>query len=403
MKILWVKTDFLHPTTRGGQIRTLEMLRQVHKRHEVHYVAFDDLSSPEGLHRAPEYCTHAYPVPHYVIPKTSVRFAGQLAAGLFSPIPVAGMRYRSQEMHATISRLLSEHEFDAKICDFLFPAINIDDMSAWVLFQHNVETTIWERHAQRGRTPAHRAYFALQARRMFEWERSVCRAAAHVVAVSEIDEQVMRDRFGSRAVSSVPTGVDLDYFEKPDTSRPEHDLVFVGSMDWMPNIDGVRWFLTEVLPLIRAKKPDTRIAIVGRYPPPSLVAETKDDPLISITGTVPDVRPYLWNSTVSIVPLRVGGGTRLKIFEAMAAKTPVVSTTIGAEGLPLKHGETIRIADTAQAFASECLDLLSDSESRTRMAEDALGLIRARFSWGQVARRFEETLRSVQSSATQRA
>ncbi len=346
MKILWVKTDFLHPTTRGGQIRTLEMLRQVHKRHELHYVAFENPSSPEGLRRAPEYCTHAYPVPHSVVPKTSIRFAGQLAAGLFSSIPVAGMRYRSREMRDTISRLLSEHEFDAKICDFLFPAINIDDMSGWVLFQHNVETTIWERHAQRGRTPAHRAYFALQARRMFEWEQSVCRAAAHVVTVSEIDEQVMRDRFGVSVVSSVPTGVDLDYFEKPETSQPEHDLVFVGSMDWMPNIDGIRWFLAEVLPLIRAKKPDCRIAIVGRYPPPSLAAEAKNDPLISITGTVPDVRPYLWNSTVSIVPLRVGGGTRLKIFEAMAAKTPVVSTTIGAEGLPLRHGETIRIADT---------------------------------------------------------
>ncbi len=397
MKILWVKTDFLHPTTRGGQIRTLEMLRQLHKHHEVHYVAFDDPANTEGLRRSAEYCTQAYPVPHQLVSKRSPRFALQLAEGLVSPFPVAGMRYKSQAMRDTISRLTSEHGFDAKICDFLAPSINIDDMSGWVLFQHNVETIIWERHAQSGRTPLHRAYFAQQARRMFEWEQSVCRAASHVVAVSKIDEQIMRDRFGIHETSSVSTGVDLDYFEPPASARPRYDLVFLGSMDWMPNIDGTHWFLSEVLPLIRAQKPDVRVAIVGRNPPPSLTAEAKDAS-ITVTGTVPDVRPYLWESAVSIVPLRVGGGTRLKIFEAMAAGTAVVSTTIGAEGLPVQHGETIRIADTAQSFAAECIDLLQNAGARTALSRNALALIQANFSWAQVTRHFEETLRSVHAS-----
>ena len=195
MKILWVKTDFLHPTTRGGQIRTLEMLRELHKRHEVHYVAFDDPANPEGLRRSSEYSTQAYAVSHRIVPKRSIRFVGQLAAGLFSPIPVAGMRYRSAAMRDMISRLISDHDFDAKVCDFLAPSINIQDMSGWILFQHNVESVIWERHAQSGRTPWHRAYFAQQARRMCHWERAVCREASHVVAVSHRDEQLMRERF----------------------------------------------------------------------------------------------------------------------------------------------------------------------------------------------------------------
>lgn len=397
MKILWVKTDFLHPTTRGGQIRTLEMLRQFHKHHEVHYVAFDDPANPEGLRRSSEYSSYAYPVRHRLVSKRSPQFALQLIEGLFSPFPVAGMRYRSDAMRETVARLTSEHAFDAKICDFLAPAINIPDMSGWVLFQHNVETVIWERHAQSGRTPLHRAYFAQQARRMAEWEQSVCREASHVVAVSEIDEQVMRERFGIRETSSVSTGVDLDYFEPPPSARPRFDLVFLGSMDWMPNIDGTQWFLGEVLPLIRAQKPDVRFAVVGRNPPPSLAASA-DGASVTVTGTVPDVRPYLWESAVSVVPLRVGGGTRLKIFEAMAAGTAVVSTTVGAEGLPVRHGETIRIADTAETFARECLDLLENADARTVLARNALSLIRANFSWAQVTRQFEETLRSVHAS-----
>lgn len=401
MKILWVKTDFLHPTTRGGQIRTLEMLRQLHRHHEVHYVAFEDPANPEGLRRSSEYSTRAYPVAHQVVSKRSPRFALQLVEGLFSEYPVAGTRYHSQAMRDIISRLSSEHDFDAKICDFLTPSINIDDMSGWVLFQHNVETVIWERHAQTGRTPLHRAYFAQQARRMFEWERAVCRASAHVVAVSKVDEQIMRERFDIRETSSVSTGVDLDYFEPPISARPRYDLVFLGSMDWMPNVDGTHWFVSEVLPLIRTRKPGVRLAIVGRNPPPSLMAEANDS--IVVTGTVPDVRPYLWESAVSIVPLHVGGGTRLKIFEAMAAGTAVVSTAVGAEGLPVEHGETIRIADTAEKFAAECVDLLENTNARTALARKALELIQANFSWAQVTRQFEETLRSVHASPARTA
>ena len=394
MKILWVKTDFLHPTTRGGQIRTLEMLRELHKHHEVHYLAFDNPQSPEGLARSSEYCTKAYPIKHRVVSKRSPEFALQLAAGLFDKYPVAGTRYRSQAMRDQISFLAATQNFDAKICDFLAPSINIESMNSWVLFQHNVETIIWERHAQSGRTPLHRAYFRLQAQKMFNWEKEACNEAAHVIAVSAVDQQGIRERFGTRNVSPVETGVDLDYFAAPESKTPLFDFVFVGSMDWMPNVDGMEWFLSEVFPIIRASRPNARLAIVGRNPPPPISA--KADQNITVTGTVPDVRPYLWQSVISIVPLRVGGGTRLKIFEAMAAGTPVVSTTIGAEGLPVEHGKTIQIADTAQSFAAQCLRLLENAQQRTHISESALQLVRANYSWERVTRDFEQLLLSVE-------
>src|SRR5947208_709041 len=133
------------------------MLRQLHKRHEVHYIAFDDPKSDEGVRRSSEYCSFAYPVRHKIVPKNSPAFAAQLTAGLASPIPVAGMRYRSDAMRNKIREVVATHDFDAKVCDFLFPSINIDDPSSWTLFQHNVEAVIWERHAQSGRTAVHRA------------------------------------------------------------------------------------------------------------------------------------------------------------------------------------------------------------------------------------------------------
>lgn len=144
MKILWVKSDFLHPADRGGQIRTLEMLKCLHTRHEIHYVAFDDGQNLEALERSSEYCSRAYPVRHSVPPHRSPRFLGQLVHGLVSPVPVAVKRYTSPRMQRQIWALLEQQKFDKLVCDFLFPAPNIPDISRSVLFQHNVESVIWQ-------------------------------------------------------------------------------------------------------------------------------------------------------------------------------------------------------------------------------------------------------------------
>lgn len=391
MKLLWVKSDFLHPTTRGGQIRTLETLKRLRRKHEIHYVALNH-GSPEGVERSPEYSTYAYPIDHHVPEKTSVAFAGQLIKGLVSPIPVAVSRYCSGKMRSQIERLSKSHKFDCVVCDFLFPAPNIPDLSSCVLFQHNVEAMIWKRHVEHAATAAHRLYFQLQAKRMLEFERQVCGSVRSVIAVSDVDAGFIRTQYAARHVSSVPTGVDLEYFARPAAASPVADLVFVGSMDWMPNIDGASWFIRDVLPLIRKRKPDCTLALAGRKPTADLMQLAKDDPRIQVTGTVPDIRPYMWGSSVSIVPLRIGGGTRLKIFEAMAARTPVVSTTIGAEGLPVEDGEHLHIADDANTFADRCLDLMNDADAAKRMTAAAWEMVAARFSWDAVSETFEQLL-----------
>ena len=395
MKILWVKTDFLHPTTRGGQIRTLETLRCLNQRHEVHYLCLDDGSNEEGWARCHEYCTEAYAVHHAVPPRGSMRFGGQVAAGLFSRLPVAVARYRSSAMKRRIRELLAALPFDALVCDFLFPSQNIPDISRAVLFQHNVEATIWRRHAALASGRVTRRYLSSQAQRMEAYEREVCRTAGHVIAVSETDERQMREQYGVTRIDRVPTGVDLDYFKPPAETQRKADLVFVGSMDWLPNVDAALFFTEQILPRIRSRLPWCKVAIVGRKPDHAVEQLAKRDSNLIVTGTVPDVRPWLWGSLAAVVPLRIGGGTRLKIFEAMAARVPVVSTTVGAEGLPITAGKHLRIEDDPARFSAACVELMEQEARRRQLADEAWELVSARFSWDAVTREFEEILRAA--------
>ena len=397
MKILWVKNDFLHPTDRGGQIRSLETLKRLHQNHEIHYVAYDNPLQPEGMARAGEYSTRAYPVNRPVPKRGTPAFFAQLAGNLFSDLPLAVGRFQSAAMRGLIQRLVSEYRFDSIVCDFLAVSPNIPDLSRAVLFQHNVETVIWKRHAEHARDPLRRAYFGMQAQRMFQTEREACLRAAHVIAVSENDAAQMSELFGVERISAVPTGVDVDYFRRPaGQCGTKHDLVFVGAMDWLPNIDGARFFIREVLPLIRAQRPDCSLVLAGRSPAAEVQAYAASDPLITVTGTVADIRPYLWNAGVSIVPLRIGGGTRLKIYEAMAAGVPVVSTPVGAEGLSVRDGVNIRLTDQPAAFASYCLELLNERGRARAQADAATELVASRFSWNKIASAFEDILRQVQ-------
>jgi len=391
VKILWIKSDFLHPTTKGGQIRTLEMLRRLHARHQVHYVAFAGADAGEELRRSGEYCDQAYPIDHKVPSHRSLGFAWQLVQGLISRLPVAVARYRSAAMRRTLDRLRQTEHFDTVVCDFPIPAVNFRRPQKYILFQHNVETIIWRRHAETAKSGLRRAYFEQQARKMLVYEQSVCRAAQHVIAVSALDAQLMREMFGLSEVSFVDTGVDIAHFAR-QPAPPKADLVFVGSMDWRPNIDGIQYFVRSVLPLIRKTRPDCSLVVAGRDPTPEIMALATADPRIKVTGTVPDVRPYLWGSTVSIVPLRIGGGTRLKIYESMAAKTAVVSTTTGAEGLVIDPPRTIRIADSPEDFAAQCLELLGNEDARNQQVEAAWQMVASRFSWDVIARQFEEIL-----------
>ena len=395
MKTLWVNSNFMHPTTKGGQIRTLEMLRHLHRWHEIHYVAIENPTQPEGPARASEYSHKSYPFTYRIPDKTSPAFYAELVRGLFSPVPVAVERFHPPGMRGFLEDLISKERFDCAVVDHLAPTSYFPDLGKAVFFQHNVETVIWRRHVEHAADLLRRGYFRMQAERMYRYERRVSREAGHIVAVSKKDADEMRRLFDVSRVSEIPTGVNIEYFLPPEP-RPVGgaDLVFVGSMDWLPNVDGIENFVRETLPLIRQKRPGTTLAVVGRTPPPKLVQLGAEDPAIRVTGTVPDIRPWLWGSAVSIVPLRIGGGTRLKIYEAMAAQIPVVSTSIGAEGLTVNPPHDIRIADGPREFADQCLELLASAELRAQTATAAWDMVNSNFSWEHVSRCFERIMQA---------
>ncbi|NIR44998.1 MAG: glycosyltransferase [Gammaproteobacteria bacterium] len=404
MKILWVKTNLLHPLNSGGVIRTYNMLRQLSREHEVTYVALDSATEATSRRRAEEYCLRLIQVPWRGAPRrTQWQFYVQALANLRSDLPLPLERYRVPQLEDALHGLTQRESFDIAVCDFLFPALHFSAVRGTprLLFQHNVESLIWDRMWKHARGIA-RPYFRSQAERMRRWEARLAQGFDHVVTVSIEDARLMRKWFGLQNVTSIPTGVDTEYF-RPQAGGPERDVVFVGSLDWLPNIDGVRWLLCEVWPIIRNNRPSARLHLVGRRPSRTIRRLTKRTPGIVLWPDVPDVRQHLWRAAAVVVPLRVGGGTRLKIFEALACQKAVVTTTVGAEGLPVANGRHALVASEATDFASAVLTILDDPEQRRRLGEAGRKLVSERYSWRAVADAFAEICRSVVSAEPTRS
>jgi glycosyltransferase involved in cell wall biosynthesis len=257
------------------------------------------------------------------------------------------------------------------------------------MFTHNVEAEILERHAAQTQGWRQRIW-QREARKMNAFEKSVLRRFTSVVAVSQRDADTLAARYELAHVHKIDTGVDLDFYPFQQPREGAATVVFSGAMDSRSNIDGIAFLLREVWPKIAAARPDARIKIVGRNPPAALVTEAQTAfPNWSFTGFVDDIRPHLQEGDISVIPLRVGSGTRLKAFEAMALGLPVVSTTLGVEGLGLTPGEHYIAADTADRFAQAILHLLDDTAERLRLAEDGRALLEARYGWGVIGKQFE--------------
>jgi glycosyltransferase involved in cell wall biosynthesis len=392
MKILWICPFFLHPTDRGAQIRTLGTLKELHKRHEVHFAALNDPRNLVGPQRSSEYSSRHICVEHSAPARGSLGILPQLASSLLNPVPMAVSRYASKKLRLEIDALISAEHYDSIVCDFLASAPNLSALEQCVLFQHNVETIIWQRHVQQSSSLFKKAFFRMQAIKMEAYEKEVCRRSKHVIAVSDIDASRMSKMFGIDTVSSVPTGVDVEYFAPRGIESPGSDILFCGSMDWLPNVDAVEYFLTEVLPLIREQIPGATFTIAGRSPDARVLKAVQGLAGVTVTGKVDDMRPYLWGAKISVVPIRIGGGTRLKIYECMAAGVPVVSTTVGAEGLRYKDGDDIVIADDPHDFANACVRLLKQDAVRRSIADCALQRAQSKLSWEAVSREFEAIL-----------
>ena len=404
MRILWLNAGLLLPLDKGGKLRTWHLLRHLSRRHDISYLSFSEPSqSAADIDGMREVASEVVTIPRTDPPKGTVRFYTDAAGYLFDPAPYAVAKYRSATYRNALERLVRERRFDAVVCDFLPPIVNLPAILPCpaLLFTHNVEAEIWRRHTENATNPVTRFLLGEQWRRMLRFERAALERFDLVLCVSEAD----RHTFGALYPDAlkapahvIKTGVDTDYFAPMTAraSRPAH-LVFTGSMDWLPNEDGMQYFVREILPRIRQVEPQTTLSIIGRAPTPA-VKRLAEIPGIEVTGRVDDVRPHIADGSVYIVPLRIGGGTRLKIFEAMSMGKAVVSTTVGAEGLPVTPGHDIVIADEPARFAQAVVHLIRDGELRRRIETEARRIVVDRYDWSAVTEDFEEALASLRRS-----
>ena len=397
MKLLWLNAGLLLPLDKGGKLRTWHLMRHLARRHDITYLSFAGPGQREedriGMR---EVCSELETIPRTDAAKGTMAFYADAAKHLINPLPYAVGKYRSEQYAARVRRHLESGAFDALVADFLPPVANLPGALPLpsVLFTHNVEAEIWRRHAEQATNPMSRLLMRQQWQRMLRFEGGALSRFDLVLAVSDVDRQTFARLYPGalrNPVHVVQTGVDTSFFTPmPGRERPAH-LVFTGSMDWLPNEDGMLYFVRDILPRIRQVEPDVTLSIIGRSPTPA-VKRLAEHAGIDVTGRVEDVRPHVAQGAVYIVPLRIGGGTRLKIFEAMSMAKAVVSTTVGAEGLPVTPGRDIVIADEPARFAQSVIHLIRDTAARRAIETAARQVVVERYDWGAVAQDFEDAL-----------
>ncbi|HWY57532.1 MAG TPA: glycosyltransferase family 4 protein [Terriglobales bacterium] len=404
MKILWVKAGKLLPVDTGGKIRSYNLLRFLARDHEVTLLTY------YGGHRDLEYeAAIQKELPgtksiHTSAPDSTVIVQGvDYLRRIVKSVPYAVSKFTHREVAKTVAGWLSARSFDVAVCDFLSASLNFPRklMTPTVLFQHNVESSLWQRMASSESNPVKSLAFKIESVKMSSYERIALKHFHHIIAVSEHDRKQMLAMDPSCTITVVPTGVDTHKFTvaPPSTTDPPR-IVFSGSMDWEPNIDAVEYFCQRIWPGVLETFPNAIFQIVGRNPHGKVLRLASKSVLV--TGTVPSVAEYLRDASMVVVPLRIGGGTRLKIFEAMAMGKAVVATSIGAEGLEVQSGRDLMLADDAPAFTHAVLLLLRDAELRRKYEQAAVQLA-SEHDWSRIVLQFVAVLqRAMQNDASQR-
>jgi glycosyltransferase involved in cell wall biosynthesis len=294
-------------------------------------------------------------------------------------------------MKQQLAQILREESFDIVqiesliLMDYLPIIQAIQPRPLLIADWHNVDSEVLERYAQHAPNPAQRLYAKATARRLVALEKKALEVFDAHLTVSDRDREHLLSIRPDAKVFTIDNGTDISSFANVATTETQdkHRIIFIGSMDYHANIDATQYFAREVWPQIYAKQPDWVFTIVGRNPPPAVTA-LADLPNIEVTGTVDDVRPYYREALASVVPLRVGGGSRLKILESMAARVPVVSTRLGAEGLEVNDGETIIIQDIPAGLAEAVIKIATDEKQRSSIIDAAYKLAVGRYDWTAV-------------------
>ncbi|MCD6553485.1 MAG: glycosyltransferase [Anaerolineae bacterium] len=406
MNLLFLTPQIPYPPQHGGALRAYNLIRVLAQRHAITLLSF--VRTPEDLDRAGplrDCCRRIETVP------APTRSHLRRAFSVFlSPEPDLALRLVSTEFQARLDALLRESHFDVLQIEEIMlaryglalntntepqPRLVFDTYNAeYVLQQRAFETDV--RHPRRW---AGALYSLIQWRKLRRYEARVCRRFDCTVVVSQADAVALHALDPALPLVVVPNGVDVAHYASytpgaNDPVLPPNSLVFTGKMDFRPNVDAVLWFVESVLPLVQQQVPDVRFYVVGQSPLPRVRALAAN-PAVIVTGRVPDVRPYIAGAAVYVVPLRIGGGSRLKILEALAMGRAVVSTSLGCEGYPLVADRELVVADEPTDFAREVIALLRDPARRAELGAAGQRFAAERYDWSVIAPLLEEAYRRL--------
>jgi len=391
LRILFLSAWFPYPPDNGSKIRIFNLIRELSRRHEITLVSFAAPGEGERLGEMEDYCARVV-----AVPQIAFRPGGfQSALGLLAPVPRSVVATYSRKMRVAVEEKVSRVRPDIILSSELGTAPYAGLVKGVPRLLEELEVTVMKEQFTKEARPLVRLRRRLTWWKFRHYVRGLLRSFDACTAVSEKERQEIREMAPEGyPVEIVPNGVDVSSI-RPNGSRPQGGtLIFPGALTYSANLDAMQYFLAEVYPLIRKRCPQVTLTITGGYDGVALNSLRLDES-VSLSGHVPDIHPLVGASWACIVPLRIGGGTRLKILEAMALGTPVVATSKGAEGLDVTDGRNILLADGPEAFAEATLRLLGDPSLRASLAQEGRALVEAKYGWEEIGRKLDRLIETV--------
>jgi glycosyltransferase involved in cell wall biosynthesis len=396
LRVAVVDEELPYPLLSGKRIRTFNLLIRLARRHRITFICPRNAEPAEAREAEAAFRDRGIitvfaeqTTPRKSVLSRGAPFYTRLFLNLFSSLPYLVAVNTGKALRRAVETYAATHQVDLWQCEWT-PFAEIMrgiPRPRLLIMAHNIESQIWQRYYQTETNWVKRWYIKHQWQKFVRFERRAFAEASRTVFVSAHDAALARSRYDAGQVDVVDNGVDTTFFRPSAEPRDRQRILFLGSLDWRPNLDAVQLLLDQIFPRVRAVEPSARLCIVGRNPPEWLRRRTSQEPGIELASNVPDVRPYLHSCGVMAVPLRIGGGSRLKILEALAAGLPVVSSTIGAEGLCLEDGRHLFITDDMEDLAQSLLQCMSTPELALAMARKGRELVLQKYDWDPLAER----------------